>query len=422
MILLINPGHDGTHAHKSHRSIHRDPPPMSLLYVAANYSKHGQDVRILDTHIYDKWAGIIGQLDDIEWIGISVIIGQNLANAREITAWCRKYKPNTRVIWGGVMPTVMPDEIKAEYAPDDIYMGRMDEDIVPDWHILGQDFNKYQIPYYHMIMTSSGCPFACTFCYKHSLPDVPYKLKSADAVIEEMEFMHFLTDTRVFTFGDDNFLINKERAMRILEYMRSRGWYAEEAIGHYNNLDSELIAGMGGVVQTFIGSIESASPRLQKLLKKRIDLKAVPGKLEMLNKVGIAANAAFIIGLPTETSADLDLNWRFMNGVKEKAPWVRAQAYLWYPLPKTELTMYAEREYGVDLKFPVWEYEDANFWIDEKLNGNEYRPWIAKARYKELYEWGEHFKEAFHYPNKRGPYVLDRVLHGEQIDLRSDLG
>jgi hypothetical protein len=38
-----------------------------------------------------------------------------------------------------------------------------------------------------------------------------------------------------------------------------------------------------------------------------------------------------------------------------------------------------------------------------------------------LYKWGTAFKEYFHYPNKRGPYVLDRVLSGENINLREDL-
>ena len=421
MTLLINPGHDGSHEHKSHRAIHRDPPPMSLLYVAANYVQQGKDVQILDTHINTKWQGIL-QTMDFDEVGILVIIGQNLANAGEITRWLREHKPNIKVTWGGVMPTVFPEAIKAHYEPDEVFMGRMDEDLVPAWELLGQNFNKQQIPYYHMIMTSSGCPFSCSFCYKHSLPSgKAYKLRSAEGVIEELEFMHHLTHTKVFTFGDDNFLINKKRAIQILDYMRTRGWYAEEVIGHFNGLDDELIAAMGGVVQTFIGSVETASPRLQLLLNKNLELEAVPGKLEKLNRVGIAANVPFIIGLPTEKDEDLELDWAFMERVREKAPWVRGQVYLWYPLPKTVLTTFAENEYDVDLRFSLSDYERANFWVDEKLDGREFRPWISEERYAMLYKWGTAFKDYFHYPNKRGPYVLDRVLSGEKINLMEGL-
>lgn len=420
MILLINPGHDGSHAHKSHRSVHRDPPPMSLLYVAANYPD--EDVRILDTHIYHNWRQIIGMCDNIEWVGISVIIGQNLANAGEITEWIHANLPSVPVVWGGVMPSVFPDEIKDEYGPDDVVVGRMDESMCPSWELLGEDFNITQVPYYHMVMTSSGCPFSCSFCYKHSLPNgEAYKLKTAREVIEELEYMHWLTGTRVFTFGDDNFLINKERAVEILEYMRKYGWYAEEVIGHFNGLDSELISAMGGVVQTFIGSVESASPRLQKLLNKRINLEQVPSKLQLLNEQGIAANVPFIIGLPTEQDEDLEENTKFMEYVKARAPWVRAQVYMWYPLPKTKLTEFAESEYGVNLRFPLRDYERANFWVDGTHDGLEFRPWISPERYKALYKWGTRFKQAYHYPDGRGPYVLDRVLRGEKINLREDL-
>ncbi len=422
MILLINPGHDGSHKHQSHRSIHRDPMPLSCLYVGTHYSREGHDVQILDTHVQDAWKGIIRSAKDLEWIGISVIIGQNLANAREITEWCRKYRPGVPVKWGGVFCSVFPEEVKSEYGPDEVISGRFDENIIPDYELLGDRFNKQQIPYYHMVMTSSGCPFSCSFCYNQSLDDgAKYRLKTADMVIEELAEMHGITRTKVFTFADDNFLINKKRAIKILSFMRDMGWYAEELIGHFSNLDDELIDAMGGVVQTFIGSVETASPRLQGLLNKSIDLTSVPGKLEKLNNVGIAANVAFMIGLPTEGDSDLECNWAFMETVKATAPWTRAQAYLWYPLPKTQLTYYAEESCGVNLHFSIREYEKANFWVDDVADGLKHRPYLTGDRYNLLIKWGAAFKGEFHYPGKRGPYLLDRILSNEFIDLRRDL-
>ena len=422
MILLINPGHDGSHKHKSHRAIHRDPPPMSLMYVAEHYRRQGKEVGILDTHIYHNWKGILQCMPDEITIGISVIIGQNLANAAEITAWLRKNKPKVKIIWGGVMPSVFPDEIKAEYQPDEVFQGRVNEECVPAWDLLENDFNKQQIPYYHMVMTSSGCPFQCSFCYKHSLPDgSAYSLKTTDMVIGELEYMHSLTGTKVFTFGDDNFLTNKLRAISILNYIRRKGWYVEELIGHFNNLDDDLIAAMGGTVQTFIGSVETASLRLQKLLNKQLQIDMIPEKLNKLNHAGIAVSMPFIIGLPTEQDNDLEANWEFMERTQIVAPWTRAQVYLWYPLPKTKLTEMAEKIYNINLHYQVATYETANFWMDIKLDGREFRPWISPGQYKALYKWGTAFKDVFHYPNKRGPYVLDRVLAGEKIDLQREL-
>jgi len=422
MIILINPGHDGSHKHRSHRSIHRDPPPMSCLYVGTHCKRQGHDVKIIDTHIDRAWKGILRQATDIEWVGISVIIGQNLANAREITEWIRKYKPGVKIVWGGVFCSIFPEEVKEVYGPDEVFVGRIDENITPDYTLLGEDFNKQQIPYYHMVMTSSGCPFSCSFCYNQALEDgTKYRLKSSGNVMQELRYMHAMTNTRVFTFGDDNFLTNKKRAIAILDYMRSKGWYAEELIGHFNNLDDELIEHMSGVVGTFIGSVETVDPYLQSLLNKKLNVDAVPGKLEALNGAGIAANVSFMIGLPGERGEHLEMNWDFMEGVKKVAPWTRAQCYLWYPLPGTALMRTAEVMYGVDLHFPIREYEKANFWVDDVADGLAHRPYMDEDYYNMLVKWGTAFKEDFHYPDKRGPYILDRVLSNETINLKEDL-
>lgn len=422
MIVLINPGHDGSHSHKSHRSIHRDPPPMSCLYAGTHYARQGHQVQIIDTHVSTAWKGMLRVAMDIEWIGISVIIGQNLANAREITEWIRKYKPGVKVVWGGVFCSVFPDEVKAEYGPDEVFAGRMDENIIPDYSLLGDAFNKQQIPYYHMVMTSSGCPFSCSFCYNQALEDgSKYRLKPSAMVIDELLVMWQTTNTKVFTFGDDNFLTNKKRAIEILDYMRASGWYAEELIGHFNNLDDDIIKAMSGVVGTFIGSVETASPKLQGLLNKSIDLDSVPSKLEKLNNAGIAANVSFMIGLPGEDGNDLEENWFMMEAVKDRAPWTRGQCYLWYPLPKTRLTSLAEEMYNVNLSLPVAEYEKANFWVDDVADGLAHRPYMNGERYNQLVKWGTAFKEEFHYPDKRGPYILDRILSNEKIDLKRDL-
>ncbi len=94
---------------------------------------------------------------------------------------------------------------------------------VPKWDLFGSDSNYRQVPYYFSIMTSKGCPFRCSFCYNRQveesiLADSPvWRFRSAAHVIAEIEHLHSLTGTRVFTIGDDNFLVNRERAMKILE-------------------------------------------------------------------------------------------------------------------------------------------------------------------------------------------------------------
>ena len=61
-ILLINPGHDGAHhQHKSIHIIHRDPPPIGLLYLATSLKDAGYHVDILDTHVTENWQKYLAE-------------------------------------------------------------------------------------------------------------------------------------------------------------------------------------------------------------------------------------------------------------------------------------------------------------------------------------------------------------------------
>ena len=289
--LLINPGHDGSHfKHESHRRVHRDPPPMSIMSVGSFFYRSGAEIDILDTHVEEDWKRKLEELlrrNKYNWVGITVLIGKFMANADEITKLIRQLSPKTTVVWGGVMCSVMPEEIKRVYQPDVVWSGGVRDQPIIHWPLLGDKFNESQIPYYHMVMSSVGCPYNCTFCYKHSISEGGgLRYRSVEDICQEMDTMNMLTGTRVFTFGDDNFLTGRVRSIKILEYCKAHGYYIEECIGHINNLTDDLIQAMKGTVQTFIFSIETVSGKLQTLLNKSIQLGTVADKLVKLRNAG----------------------------------------------------------------------------------------------------------------------------------------
>ena len=428
-VLLINPGHDGEHyQHRSHREVHRDPPPLGLLYVGTALSQMGYGVDILDTHVDADWQTTLDELleEPYLWAGLSVIIGQRMANAAEITTILKERRPAMPVVWGGTMPTVMPEEMQEAYPDvDKMIVGEGEPDIgaceIPDWTLLGTDFNRDQVPYYHMLMTSRGCPMKCTFCYKHTATG-GYRLTPYQAVIEQMEQMNRQVGTTVFTIGDDNFLGHEERARKILRYMRVKGWYFEEVIGHIGQLTTDLIDAMAGVVQTFIFSVETVAPELQELLKKGIALDSVYDKLVKLYRHGIVCNCSFIFGLPTETEENRRANWAYMEKLRRANPWCRGVSYVYFPLPGTPLLEWTERKLKVNLHFAVDEYEHANFWpaADDPW-GARFRPWMSEAEYQAVVADALAFRERWRLPEGYRPYVLDRVLRKETINLRGDL-
>jgi radical SAM superfamily enzyme YgiQ (UPF0313 family) len=291
----------------------------------------------------------------------------------------------------------------------------------PDWTLLGEHYNREQKPYYHMLMTSRGCPMHCTFCYKHTASR-GYRLLPAETVVERMERMNRETGTTVFTIGDDNFLGNSERAKKLLWYMRRRGWYFEEVIGHIGQLTTDLIDAMAGVAQTFIFSVETASERLQKILRKGIALDSVQDKLVRLYRNGIVCNCSFIFGLPTETAEERAANWKYMETLRRAHPWCRGVSYIYFPLPGTPLIEWTEQILGVNLHFPIKDYEHANFWpATDDPWGARFRPWLRKKEYREIAAEALAFRERWKLPEGYRPYVLDRVLRKEKINLIKDL-
>jgi len=510
-VLLINPGHeneDDIDKHTSHRAIHRDPPPVGILYIGTYLSNQGYHVDIIDTHIEDNYIDVIKEHirhNNYIFIGFTVLIGKFLRNARELTEMIRSESPELKIVWGGIMASIMPEAILKEYSPDFIvrYEGEetafelaealyynnnfnninglsyineegsvihnparmpkknLDDYPIPQWQIFGDKFNIKQIPYYYLIMSSRGCPYNCSFCYKHSIDKSvrksipPWRYRSSKHIIEEIDYIHNHTGTKVFTFGDDNFFVKKDRVLEVLSYFHDKNYYIEECIGHLNCLDDDIINAMGGIVQTFIFSVESASPRLQKMINKNLSLKDVPVKVEKLYNKGIVSPISFIIGLPSEEMSDLKKNIELMKQLKQINPFVRGNVYLYFPLPKTKLSDQIEKDYKITLHPDIKSYELANFWVREDKDpvGKRFRPWLSDKQFERLVHYGIVFNDLFKTCNleieeqtkrilaehddikelfgdvesvnrpKRSyrPYILDKLLNGSPIDLLNDL-
>ena len=496
-LLLISPSYKITHSSKATL---RFDPPIGLLNLASFLAENGYQCDIVNTAFenidYNKIKN-----GEYGLVGFTIFIGEFLKNARQISVKIKNIDPTIGICYGGVMASLFPEKILEEYPVDYIvcYEGeytllellgylegttdinainglsykvgekivsnpprllenKLDKFPVPKWELLGQNCNRNQNPYYFRIMSSKGCPFNCSFCYKHSVDEEIrtkspiWRYRSAVHVLAEMDQLNRINGTIVFTFGDDNFFVKINRAIEIISLMKQRGYYIEQCIGHLNNFNDEVINTMGGTVQTVIYSIESASPRLLKLLNKHIKTDAIPNVNRKLVDKGITTTHNFMVGLPTETDEDLKTNVELMILLKSINPYVRALTYVFLPLPCTPLSNYVEDQMGCNLPNMMNDYEKANF-DSGKEDGLRYRPWLTKERYELLHKYCSIFDDVFQINNLslseeslsylnddlklkhifRGidgvnrpkkvyrPYILDRVLEGDNIDLLSDL-
>ncbi|MFH1605629.1 MAG: radical SAM protein, partial [Pseudomonadota bacterium] len=131
---------------------------------------------------------------------------------------------------------------------------------------------------------------------------------------------------RRFDIVDDIFNFERDRARAILAGVRDQ---LPDCELYFPNglrgdiLDEETIRLLGQARTRFVCiAIETASDRLQKLLKKNINIGKVAHNLRLLKEQGIVVAVFFMVGLPTETSAELEATFALIEQLPLDWPWI----------------------------------------------------------------------------------------------------
>ncbi|MBZ0254393.1 MAG: radical SAM protein, partial [Candidatus Methylomirabilis sp.] len=154
------------------------------------------------------------------------------------------------------------------------------------------------------ILTSRGCPHACTYCVRTYGKEVVYR--SPESVLGEIEAA-LAHGIRRIRFMDDTFALNRRRCATILESILERGLGIEwSALTRVDGLDADLLALMrrSGCRRLYLG-VESGSQRMLDAYKKGMTLDQARRAAGLVKAAGIEASGFFIVGAPEETEEDL---------------------------------------------------------------------------------------------------------------------
>ncbi len=238
-------------------------------------------------------------------------------------------------------------------APRD-FIGDLDSLPDPDYDVIDLNhYEKYMTYGYNrrrqgVLVTSRGCPYRCVYC--HNIFGRTFRARSADRVAGEIFRLYEDYGIRDFYIVDDNFNMDVQRLKRFCELLKAypgnvRLYFTNGVRGDIltPELIDELIAA-GTIWITF--AVETASPRLQKLIRKNNDLDRLEVNIRHACRREIMVSACFMIGFPSETIQEAQATIEYIKQFEHLVlPLFFSVKYY----PDTEIYQIA-RDHGIDLK------------------------------------------------------------------------
>ncbi len=149
-----------------------------------------------------------------------------------------------------------------------------------------------------------------------------YRCHSAERVLDEMEFLVRKHGIREFQILDDLFNLDRERTLAICDGLPSRGLKVH--FGFPNGLRCDRLTAEEIEALRRAGcwrinvAVETASLRIQRMIKKFNDLDRIAEAIRLAVGQGILTHGFFMLGFPTETRAELEkyVTWARSQGCK----------------------------------------------------------------------------------------------------------
>lgn len=373
---------------------HLVTPPLGMGYVSSYMKSKGYEVTFVDG-LRDQLSNekIADRCRDIDVVGISCLSDY----AHETYALSRLLTSHGKtVVIGGPHPTALPrhtlQESEARYvvlgegetafheliqhleAGGDLYpdipgVGHarserflkrparrdLDELPFPDWDSMrpasypkaphGGLVRSFPIG---VVVSTRGCPYACTFCSSPQFWDRQFNRRSPDNVVDEIEMLKTRYGVREIHFEDDNLTLNRRHIEDICHELIERRinlpWACPNGV-RADRVDEPLLRLMkkAGCYSLAFG-IESGSQEILDNVSKAGTLSDMATAVTTAAKLGIVTQGFFIFGLPGETAETVRQTIDFAKSL----PLTKAQFLLFDVFPGCELWDELQGQFEVD--------------------------------------------------------------------------
>ncbi|MDD4182788.1 MAG: radical SAM protein [Candidatus Omnitrophica bacterium] len=323
--------------------------PVGIGCLLAAAKRDGIPANYIDEQVEDDIFGMvekyIKELQPPYIFGFSVLTAA-LKEALLVSSELKKRYPDSFIIFGGVHPTAMPEEVLSYEHVDIVVAGEGEKTLIELYRCIknGKDFTHLEnisfkrnrefvnnkrgfildnldayprFPYHlfspkhydlGFVLSSRGCPYECIFCSNRVTTGRKYRYRSAGVIVDDLEMLYKKYNKKSVLFLDDNLLVNKERIYLLIDEIKKKGLdkkmiFNFQARG--DNVNSEILTELynSGFKSIFFG-IETSNEEIMKIIKKNETVAQCVAAAKLAKKIGFHVSATFIYGLPGETRED----------------------------------------------------------------------------------------------------------------------
>lgn len=339
--------------------------PYALLFLGDSLEKAGYEVKVFhgkDTDIKEitKFVKNNGPL----FVGISTCTGTPTSNSSILSRSIRN-ACDVPIVWGGVHPSILPEQTLSESYVDFVVIGEGENTIVEladalknkrDLaNILGigykkngkvtinpqrpfeTDLGKFDIAW-HLIdvesyihrrgitfdsrrmityIASRGCPHRCAFCYNVMFNKSKWRPFPIKKVIDDVLMLKREYSVDGIFFWDDNFFVDRRRALDIVKRIDME-WQGEIRA---HSLDDALAKKLVLYrCKLLLVGAESGNDMILKFIKKDITTNDLIKANNLCKKHRLPLMCSFIIGFPGESWDEILSTVNFMFKLTKEYP------------------------------------------------------------------------------------------------------
>src|SRR5262245_26335740 len=429
--------------------------PLGILAVSTPLLRAGYQVKIIDSTITPNFQKrVIEELKDALCLAVSLVTGPMIRETVQMATEVKRVYPSMPVILGGWHPSLLPDQTLAAEFVDTVVVGQGEDALLEvvqhiaageslegiagvGYKVDGRitfnprrelrplaemppkayhlaDFDAYQRVCgrrWAMYTSSLACPYNCGYCTNDGVYGRKWNALEPLQVVEEATDLVRRYNLELLVIVEDNFLIDRERAVGIAEGLVRSGVKFDWSIQASTNLvvrlsvDELKLLKRAGLSQISQGA-DTGSPKMMHLMNKDFqDLETIYLAAEKLTAAGIRPSFNLIFGYPGETEKERRESTALMMNICRRYPGAEFWTNIFTPYPGSPIM---QRAFELGIEVPKTLAGWADFFPRYTV-----LPWLKGSEHQRVQNMREYMRVAFHRVpiGKYRVPALNRVLY-----------